>query len=110
ALVCGLSSLMGFSEARAGAGAPTRSPPRRAAKEAATAAAPPKPSAPSARRCRSFLRGAGRTALRDQAAQHPGCFFVDLHALGQKVTGGLVVGRLGHLEHLARGARRRLVP
>ena len=30
-----------------------------------------------------------------EAAQHPGCLLVDLHALGQQIGGGLVASLLG---------------
>src|SRR6478609_10271973 len=92
----------GFSVILASAlGKGTGRPGRR---KAASAAIPPSPSpsAPRARRRTRFLgrREGGSMALRQQAAQHPGCLLVDLHALGEQITGGLVARRFSDLEHL----------
>src|SRR5690606_9439765 len=42
--------------------------------------------------------------LLEQAAQHPGGLFVDLHPLSEKVAGRLIVRGLGGTEDLACGA------
>ena len=38
----------------------------------------------------------------EQAAEHPGGFFVHLEALGQQISTGLIIRRIGQGEHAAR--------
>ena len=45
-----------------------------------------------------------RISSCQQRAQHPGVLLVQLHAGGQQVGGGLVVGLVGRREDLAAGA------
>ena len=47
-----------------------------------------------------------RSGSFKQAAQHPGGFFMHIHALRQQIAGWLVVGGICRLKHLARRAGR----
>ena len=58
---------------------------------------------------RAHSAPAGSQPSGQEAAEHPGCFFVDLHSLGEEVGGGLVARLLGGTEHRPGGAHHRFL-
>src|SRR5690606_9577933 len=69
----------------------------------------PPETTPASREGKPVVRRRNQPPLFEQAAQHPGVLLVDVHALGQQVGGGLVVGGVGLVERGPGGLGDRFV-